>query len=111
VGRLEALDEAAVGRAVEGGAEIGKRVDGRIRGVLARIGGQDTEITARAVILATGGIGGLYAVTTTPAPVQGRKAATAQITAPASAGVAVGRAARGLDARCQAGSAARPARG
>ncbi|WP_293903970.1 L-aspartate oxidase, partial [Phenylobacterium sp.] len=45
--------------------------DGRIRGVVARIGGQTVEIAARAVILATGGIGGLYAVTTTPAELQG----------------------------------------
>ena len=44
---------------------------GRIRGVAARIGGEPVEITARAVILATGGIGGLYAVTTTPAELQG----------------------------------------
>ena len=45
--------------------------DGRIHGVLARIGGRPVEITARAVILATGGIGGLYAVTTTPAELKG----------------------------------------
>lgn len=44
---------------------------GRIGGVVARIGGKPVEITARAVILATGGIGGLYAVTTTPAELQG----------------------------------------
>ena len=44
---------------------------GRIRGVMARIDGQPVEITARAVILATGGIGGLYAVTTTPAELKG----------------------------------------
>ncbi|WP_293677064.1 L-aspartate oxidase [uncultured Phenylobacterium sp.] len=44
---------------------------GRIRGVMARIKGESVEITARAVILATGGIGGLYAVTTTPAELQG----------------------------------------
>lgn len=44
---------------------------GRIRGVVARIGGQPVEITARAVVLATGGIGGLYAVTTTPAELKG----------------------------------------
>ena len=44
---------------------------GRIHGVVARIDGQLTQITARAVILATGGIGGLYAVTTTPAELQG----------------------------------------
>lgn len=40
---------------------------GRVRGVLA--GGD--EIVARAVVLATGGIGGLYAVTTTPAELIG----------------------------------------
>jgi L-aspartate oxidase len=45
--------------------------DGRVRGVIARIGGQPVEIVARAVILATGGIGGLYAVTTTPPELQG----------------------------------------
>ena len=45
--------------------------DGRIRGVVARIKGRSVEITARSVILATGGIGGLYAVTTTPAELQG----------------------------------------
>ena len=45
--------------------------EGRIHGVVARIAGRPVEITARAVILATGGIGGLYAVTTTPAELQG----------------------------------------
>jgi L-aspartate oxidase len=44
---------------------------GRIRGVLARIDGQPVEITAHAVILATGGVGGLYGVTTTPAELKG----------------------------------------
>lgn len=44
---------------------------GRVRGVLARIDGQLVEISAHAVILATGGVGGLYAVTTTPAELQG----------------------------------------
>ena len=44
---------------------------GHVRGVVAKIGGRPVEITARAVILATGGIGGLYAVTTTPAALQG----------------------------------------
>jgi L-aspartate oxidase len=44
---------------------------GRIRGVVAETGGQCIEITAAAVILATGGIGGLYAVTTTPAELVG----------------------------------------
>lgn len=45
--------------------------DGGVGGVVARIGGQPVEIVARAVILATGGVGGLYAVTTTPAELQG----------------------------------------
>jgi L-aspartate oxidase len=44
---------------------------GRIRGVVADLQGRPVEITARAVVLATGGIGGLYAVTTTPAELKG----------------------------------------
>jgi L-aspartate oxidase len=44
---------------------------GRVRGVVAETGGQLVEITAPAVVLATGGIGGLYAVTTTPAELIG----------------------------------------
>ena len=48
-----------------------KDATGRIQGVTVRIGAKPVEITARAVILATGGVGGLYAVTTTPAELQG----------------------------------------
>jgi len=44
---------------------------GRVIGLIAEIDGQLVEIIASAVILATGGIGGLYAVTTTPAEVRG----------------------------------------
>jgi L-aspartate oxidase len=44
---------------------------GRVRGVVAEHEGALVEITAPATILATGGIGGLYAVTTTPAELQG----------------------------------------
>lgn len=44
---------------------------GRVVGVLAEIDGDLVEIRAEAVILATGGIGGLYAVTTTPKEVRG----------------------------------------
>lgn len=44
---------------------------GRVRGVLAEHRNGLLEITADAVILATGGIGGLYAVTTTPAELKG----------------------------------------
>ena len=44
---------------------------GRMRGVAAEHAGQLIEITAAATVLATGGIGGLYAVTTTPAELKG----------------------------------------
>ena len=52
---------------------------GRVRGVLALQDGRLVEITAAAVILATGGIGGLYAVTTTPAAVRGEGLALAAL--------------------------------
>jgi L-aspartate oxidase len=45
--------------------------EGRVRGVVAEHEGALVEITAAATILATGGIGGLYAVTTTPAELRG----------------------------------------
>lgn len=44
---------------------------GRVRGVVAEHEGALVEITAAATILATGGVGGLYAVTTTPAELKG----------------------------------------
>lgn len=44
---------------------------GRVVGLIAEIDGVLVEIIAPAVILATGGVGGLYAVTTTPAQVRG----------------------------------------
>jgi L-aspartate oxidase len=44
---------------------------GRVVGVLAEIDGELVEIRSHSVILATGGVGGLYAVTTTPAQVRG----------------------------------------
>ncbi|WP_029908426.1 L-aspartate oxidase [Caulobacter sp. UNC358MFTsu5.1] len=44
---------------------------GRVVGLIAEIDGALVEILAPAVILATGGVGGLYAVTTTPAQVRG----------------------------------------
>jgi L-aspartate oxidase len=49
--------------------------EGRVRGVTTDQG----EIVARAVILATGGIGGLFAVTTTPATLQGEGLAAAAL--------------------------------
>jgi L-aspartate oxidase len=45
--------------------------EGRVRGVIAEHDAALVEITAPATILATGGIGGLYAVTTTPAELKG----------------------------------------
>jgi len=45
--------------------------EGQVRGVIIEQAGQIHEITAPAVILATGGIGGLYAVTTTPPELRG----------------------------------------
>jgi L-aspartate oxidase len=53
--------------------------DGRVRGVVAEHDGALVEITAAATILATGGIGGLYAVTTTPAELRGEGLALAAL--------------------------------
>ena len=53
--------------------------DGRVRGVVAEHDGGRVEITARAVILASGGIGGLYAETTTPAELKGEGLALAAL--------------------------------
>ncbi|HYG27081.1 MAG TPA: L-aspartate oxidase, partial [Caulobacteraceae bacterium] len=44
---------------------------GRVRGVIAEIDGRLVRIVAPATLLATGGLGGLYGVTTTPAEVRG----------------------------------------
>jgi L-aspartate oxidase len=44
---------------------------GRVVGLIAEIDGALVEIVSAGVILATGGVGGLYAVTTTPAQVRG----------------------------------------
>jgi L-aspartate oxidase len=44
---------------------------GRVRGVVAEHDGALVEIAAPATLLATGGIGGLYAVTTTPPELKG----------------------------------------
>jgi L-aspartate oxidase len=52
---------------------------GRVRGVLAEEGGRLIEITAPATILATGGLGGLYAVTTNPPQVRGQGLALASV--------------------------------
>jgi L-aspartate oxidase len=44
---------------------------GRVRGVVAETDGRLVRIIARATVLATGGLGGLYGETTTPAQVRG----------------------------------------
>ncbi|WP_091741109.1 L-aspartate oxidase [Phenylobacterium immobile] len=48
-----------------------KDVEGRVVGVVAEADGALVQIRSHAVILATGGIGGLYALTTTPAELIG----------------------------------------
>jgi L-aspartate oxidase len=65
--------EVRVGRALA----LLQDAEGRVRGALVDEGGRRTEITAPAVILATGGIGGLYAVTTNPTAVRGEGLAMA----------------------------------
>jgi len=52
---------------------------GRIRGVLAESAAGLIEITAPAVVLATGGLGGLYAVTTNPPELRGEGLALAAL--------------------------------
>src|ERR1019366_7110450 len=52
---------------------------GRVRGVLVEQAGKLTEIIAPATILATGGLGGLYAVTTNPREVRGEGLALAAL--------------------------------
>ena len=50
---------------------------GRVTGAVLKRDGRTVEVTAPAVILATGGIGGLYAVTTNPAALRGEGLAIA----------------------------------
>jgi L-aspartate oxidase len=52
---------------------------GRARGVLARHRGRWIEIVSPATVLATGGLGGLYAVTTNPAGARGEGLALAAV--------------------------------
>jgi len=52
---------------------------GAVRGVLAETGGRLTSILAPATILATGGLGGLYGVTTNPAALRGEGLALAAL--------------------------------
>jgi L-aspartate oxidase len=50
---------------------------GRVRGVLVTRGDRQVEVLAPAVVLATGGVGGLFAATTTPAALLGEGMALA----------------------------------
>ncbi|MDB5459991.1 MAG: L-aspartate oxidase, partial [Caulobacteraceae bacterium] len=52
---------------------------GRVRGALIEQDGRRVEVLADAVILATGGLGGLFAVTTVPAAVRGEGLALAAL--------------------------------
>jgi len=52
---------------------------GAVRGALIERDGQRRSVTASAVILATGGLGGLYATTTDPAEVRGQGLALAAL--------------------------------
>jgi L-aspartate oxidase len=52
---------------------------GTVLGVLAQVGGHRVEIRAAATVLATGGIGGLYAITTNPFEARGEGLALAAL--------------------------------
>jgi L-aspartate oxidase len=54
-------------------------IQGRVRGALVEVQGSLIEVAADATILATGGLGGLYAVTTNPAAVRGEGMALAAL--------------------------------
>ena len=56
-----------------------KDVGGRVCGAVVMRGGRRVEVSAPAVVLATGGIGGLYAVTTNPAALSGEGLALAAL--------------------------------
>ncbi len=53
--------------------------EGRVRGALVEANGQLAELTASAVVLAAGGLGGLYAVTTNPPTALGEGMALAAL--------------------------------
>ncbi|HPA37395.1 MAG TPA: L-aspartate oxidase [Phenylobacterium sp.] len=82
---MQAVVKAALASphvAVRAGARLRgllQDAQGRVAGVVVQEAGRLTEITAPAVILATGGIGGLYGVTTTPAELQGEGLALAAL--------------------------------
>ncbi len=53
--------------------------EGRVRGALVEAEGRLVEVLAPAIVLATGGVGGLYAVTTNPAAALGEGLAAAAV--------------------------------
>src|SRR5205814_9262746 len=53
--------------------------EGRVRGALVETAGRLSEIIAPATVLASGGLGGLYAVTTNPAALRGEGLALAAL--------------------------------
>ncbi|MGF1502943.1 MAG: L-aspartate oxidase [Paracoccaceae bacterium] len=59
-------------RVIEGTAEALATDGGRVTGVWVRQAGRAVALPARAVVLATGGIGGLYAATSNPLAVAGQ---------------------------------------
>jgi L-aspartate oxidase len=67
----EAVRKAPHVRLIEGVAQELVTKDGAVTGAVARIGDRRMILPARAVVLATGGIGHLYAVTTNPAEANG----------------------------------------
>ena len=80
---IEAMRQTPTIRVVENyAAESIEVTDGRVSGLLARESGADADpagvrIRCRAVVLATGGIGSLYAVTTNPPQARGQGLAIA----------------------------------
>jgi len=74
---VAAVRETPSIRVLEGTAEDLIVQDGAVTGLVARIGGRLANIAARTVVLATGGIGHLYAVTTNPDEARGQGLAIA----------------------------------
>jgi L-aspartate oxidase len=78
---ISAVQASPLVRVMEQAVLVGllKSASGVIRGVLAEVEGKRVEIIGTSVILATGGIGGLYAVTTVPVEVRGQGLAIAAL--------------------------------
>jgi L-aspartate oxidase len=74
MGALIAAVRAAPSITVIEGVEVSDllTVEGRVVGAAGRRGGEAIRVAAPATVLATGGIGGLYAATTNPAGVSGQ---------------------------------------